>query len=256
MTYPVVFGMEFIDQVKAIPIPFTNTMCILEEGNTSIVPLSRQVCLQFKQLSVLQFSIGLRKGQPTFLATLKEGEETSSNLELPREISQVLDEFKDVMPTSLTKKLPPKREVDHKIELIPSASPPSTVPYQMAPPEIEELRKHLKDLLDVGYVKPSKTPCGALVLFQKKQDGTLRLCITYWVLDKVTIKNKYPVSLIDDLFDRLGDAWWFSKPTLQSGYYQVRIAEGDEPKMACVIRYGSFEFLFMPFGLINAPTTF
>ncbi|KAH7663392.1 Acid proteases protein [Dioscorea alata] len=127
--YPVVFGMEFMDQVKAIPIPFANTMCILEEGNASMVPLSREVSLRSKQLSTLQCSKGIKKGQPTFLATLKEEEGNSSNLELPREISQVLEEFKDVMPPSLPKKLPPKREVDHKIELIPGATPPSAVPY-------------------------------------------------------------------------------------------------------------------------------
>lgn len=253
--YPVVFGMEFMDQVKAIPIPFANTMCILEEGNTSMVPLSREVSFQSKQLSALQCTRGIKKGQPTFLATLKE-EEDSSNLELPMEISQVLEEFKDVMPPSLPKELPPKREVDHKIELVPGATPPSAVPYRMAPPELEELRRQLKELLDAGYIQPSKAPYGAPVLFQKKKDGTLRLCIDYRALNKITIKNKYPIPLIDDLFDRLGDARWFSKLDLRSGYYQVRIAEGDEPKTACVTRYGSFEFLVMPFGLTNAPATF
>ena len=94
------------------------------------------------------------------------------------------------------------------------------------------------------------------MLFQKKHDGSLRLCINYRALNKLTIKNKYPLPLIADSFDQLSKARYFTKLDLRSGYYQVKIAEGDEPKTTCVIRYGSFEFLVMPFGLTNAPTTF
>ncbi|KAK9004984.1 hypothetical protein V6N11_042434 [Hibiscus sabdariffa] len=126
----------------------------------------------------------------------------------------------------------------------------------MAPSELEELRCQLNELLDAGFIRPSKAPYGAPVLFQKKHDGSLRMCIDYWALNKLTMKNKYPIPLIADLFDQLGSARWFTKLDLRSGYYQVRIAEGDEPKTTCVTRYGSFEFLVMPFGLTNAPATF
>lgn len=129
-------------------------------------------------------------------------------------------------------------------------------PYRMAPPELEELRKQLKELLDAGFIRPSKTPFGAPVLFQRKHDGSLRMCIDYRALNKVTIKNKYPIPLVANLFDRLGKARYFSKLDLRSGYWQVRIADGDEQKTTCVTRYGSFEFLVMPFGLTNAPATF
>ncbi|KAE8687867.1 Detected protein of unknown function [Hibiscus syriacus] len=162
----------------------------------------------------------------------------------------------DVMPTELLKCLPPKSEVDHKIELVPNAEPPAKVPYRMAPPELEELRRQLKELLDAGYIRPSKAPFGAPVLFQKKHDGSLRMCINYRALNKLTVKNKYPIPLIADLFDQLGGARWFTKLDLRSGYYQVRIAKDDEPKITCVTRYGSYEFLVMPFGLTNAPATF
>ncbi|KAK5811041.1 hypothetical protein PVK06_026360 [Gossypium arboreum] len=126
----------------------------------------------------------------------------------------------------------------------------------MSPPELEELRKQLKELLDTGFIRPSKSPYGAPMLFQKKHDGSLRMCIDYRALNKITVRNRYPIPLIADLFDQLGSARWFTKLDLRSRYHQVWIAEGDEPKTAYVTRYGSYEFLVMPFGLTNAPATF
>ena len=119
----------------------------------------------------------------------------------------------------------------------------------MPPPELEELRRQLKELLDAGYIGSSKAPYDAPVLFQRKKDGSLRMCIDYRALNKVTIRNKYPIPLIADLFDQLGKARYFTKLDLRSGYYQVWIAEGDEAKKTCVTRYGSYEFLVMPLGL-------
>ena len=89
----------------------------------------------------------------------------------------------------------------HKIELVPNAQPPARAPYRMSPPELEELRKQLKELIDAGFIRPSKAPYGAPVLFQRKHDGSLRLCIDYRALNKLTVKNKYPIPLIADLFD-------------------------------------------------------
>uniref|UniRef100_A0A3Q7FJR0 Reverse transcriptase domain-containing protein n=1 Tax=Solanum lycopersicum TaxID=4081 RepID=A0A3Q7FJR0_SOLLC len=108
---------------------------------------------------------------------------------------------------------------------------------------LEKLRKQLKELLESGHIRPSKAPYGAPVLFQKKKDGSLRLCIDYRALNKVIIKNKYPIPLIAYLFDRLGQAKYFTKMDLRKGYYQVRIAEGDESKTASVTRYGAYEWL-------------
>ncbi|KAJ4729345.1 Retrotransposon protein, putative, Ty3-gypsy subclass, partial [Melia azedarach] len=176
--------------------------------------------------------------------------------DVPKEVDVVLKEFNDVMLEELPKRLPPRREVDHRIELEPGTKPPAMSPYRHAPLELQELKKQLQELLDAGYIRPSKAPFGTPVLFQKKKDGSLRMCIDYRALNKVTIKNKYPIPLIADLFDQLGRARYFSKLDLRSGYYQVRIAEGDEPKTTCVTRYGSYEFLVMPFGLTNAPATF
>lgn len=146
--------------------------------------------------------------------------------------------------------------MDHHIELKPGAKPPAGVPYRMAPPELEELHRQLRELLDAGYIQPSKALYGAPVLFQKKKDGFFCMCIDYRALNKMTVKNKYPMSLIAELFDQLGEARWFSKLDLWLGCYKVKIVEGDESKTACVTRYRSYEFHVMPFGLTNAPATF
>uniref|UniRef100_A0A1U7VVG0 Uncharacterized protein LOC104217768 n=1 Tax=Nicotiana sylvestris TaxID=4096 RepID=A0A1U7VVG0_NICSY len=158
------------------------------------------------QLSAMQIVKGFKRGEATFLAAVTEINEVKVDETLPPCVQQVLDENKDVMPEELPKCLPLRREVDHQIELIPGAKPPAMGPYRMAPPELEELRKQLKELLEAGHVRPSKAPFGAPVFFQKKQDGSLRLCIDYRALNKVTVKNKYPIPLIADLFDRLGQA--------------------------------------------------
>ncbi|RVW27175.1 Retrovirus-related Pol polyprotein from transposon 17.6 [Vitis vinifera] len=240
---------------QAVPLPFLRSMAILEEEKPCMVPTVTEGTLKTPMLSAMQVKKGLKREEVTYLATLKEEKDDGSG-EPIKEIEGVLDEFKDVMPPELPKRLPPRREEDHKIELEPGAKPPAMGPYRMAPPELEELRRQLKELLDAGFIQPSKAPYGAPVLFQKKHDGSLRMCIDYRALNKVTVKNKYPIPLIADLFDQLGRARYFTKLDLRSGYYQVRIAEGDEPKTTCVTRYGSYEFLVMPFGLTNAPATF
>ncbi len=167
-----------------------------------------------------------------------------------------MEEFLDVMPDELLEDLPPRRRVDHAIEVIPGVEPPAKAPYRMSHEELKELKVQLEELLAKGYIKPSKSPYGAPVLFVHKKDGTLRMCVDYRALNKATMKNRYPLPRIDDLFDRLLGAKVFSRINLRSRYYQIRIAEGDEEKTACRTRYGSYELLVMPFGLTNAPATF
>ena len=250
-----VIGMDFLRQVRVVPIPFLRSTAILEEEAPCMVPTITGSKAKTPMLSAMQLEKGLKKNEVTYLVALKEDPINPMRDPMPAEVKKELDEFKDVMPSELPKKLPPRREEDHKIELESGAKPLTMGPYRMAPLELEELRRQLKELLDAIFIQPSKAPYGAPVLFQKKHDGSLRMCIDYRAINKVTIKNKYPIPLIAHLFDQLGRARYFTKLDLRSGYYQVRIAEGDEPKTTCVTRYGSYEFLVMPFGLTNAPAT-
>jgi hypothetical protein len=164
-------------------------------------------------------------------------------------------EYGDVFPEEVSG-LPSRRDIDFSIELAPRVVPASRTPYRMSTPELVKLKLKLKQMMDKGYIRPRVSPWGALVLFVKNKDGTLILCIDYRQLNKVTIKNKYPLPRIDDLFNQLGGASIFSKIDLRSGYHQVRINGEDIHKTAFRTRYGNYEFAVVPFGLTNAPTTF
>ncbi|GJV78942.1 putative reverse transcriptase domain-containing protein [Tanacetum coccineum] len=168
---------------------------------------------------------------------------------------RVVRDFPEVFPDDLLG-LPLVREIEFRIDLIPGASPVVRSPYRLAPSEMLELSNQLKELQEKGFIRPSHSPWGAPVLFVKKKDGSMRMCIDYRELNKLTIKNRYPLPRIDDLFDQLQGACCFSKIDLRSGYHQLRVREEDIPKTAFRTRYGHFEFTVMPFGLTNAPAIF
>ena len=170
--------------------------------------------------------------------------------------TDVIAEYHDVFPDALPHGLPPSRDVDHRIELVPGSIPPSRPTYRQSASELAELKSQLAELIALGFIQPSKSPYGAPVLFVKKKDGTTRMCIDYRALNDITIKNAYPLPLVGELFDRLQGAKYFSKIDLRSGYHQIRVASEDVPKTAFRTRYGHFEFLVLPFGLTNAPATF
>ncbi|KAJ9562962.1 hypothetical protein OSB04_008122 [Centaurea solstitialis] len=167
----------------------------------------------------------------------------------------VVSEYPDVLMDDLPG-VPPERQVEFRIDLVPGAAPIAKAPYRLAPPEMQELSKQLEELLDKGFIRPSTSPWGAPILFVKKKDGSMRMCIDYRELNKLTVKNRYPLPRIDDLFDQLQGAAWFSKIDLRSGYHQLNVREEDVHKTAFRTRYGHFEFVVMPFGLTNAPAAF
>jgi hypothetical protein len=136
-------------------------------------------------------------------------------------LKRVLDEFSDVMPKKLPDDLPPRRQVDHAMEVMPGVVPPTKAPYQMSHEKLKELKVQLEELFAKGYVKPNKSPYGAPILFVHKKDGMLKMCVNYKALNKVTMKNQYPLPQIDDLFDQLSEAKMFNRIDLRSKYYQI-----------------------------------
>jgi hypothetical protein len=165
----------------------------------------------------------------------------------------VVNEFPDVFLEELPGMLP-DRDIEFVIELKPGTAPIYKTPLRIITPELAELKEHIKELLDKGFIRPSSSPRGAPMIFVLKKNGTQRLCVDYRVLNEVTVKNKYLLPRIDDLFDQLCGACVFSKIDLRSGYHQLRVRECDIPKTAFVSRYGLYEFMVLSFGLTNAPT--
>ncbi|KAK1607066.1 hypothetical protein QYE76_030739 [Lolium multiflorum] len=166
----------------------------------------------------------------------------------------VVNEFQDVFPKELPG-MPPDREIEFTIDLIPGTTPIAKAPYKMGPKELKELKEQLDDLEQKGFIQESISPWGSPVIFVDKRDGG-RMCGDYRNLNNVTIKNKYPLPRIQDLFDQVRGAGVFSKIDLRSGYHQIKIKKEDVPKTAFVSRYGHHEYLVVPFGLTNAPAIF
>ncbi|GJS95605.1 putative reverse transcriptase domain-containing protein [Tanacetum coccineum] len=205
---------------------------------------------------------------------LKNNKGNHSNQAGNDRVLQRFQDFPEVFPEDLSG-LPPTRQVEFQIDLVPGAAPVARAPYRLAPSKMKELSEQLKELSDKGFIRPSSSPWGAPVLFVKKKDGSFRMCIDYRELNKLTVKNRYPLPRIDDLFDQLQGSSVYSKidfpcgcgpppPApppplncpLRSGYHQLRVREEDIPKTAFRTRYGHYEFQVMPFGLTNAPAVF
>nr|GFC60613.1 putative reverse transcriptase domain-containing protein [Tanacetum cinerariifolium] len=191
------------------------------------------------------------RGSYLFVAQVIEKEPIERRLEdVP-----VICKFPDVFPEDLPG-LPPPRQVEFEIELVPGAAPVARVPYRLVPSKMKELAKQLQELSDKGFIRPSSSPWGAPVLFVKKKDGSFRMCIDYRELNKLIIKNHYPLPRIDDMFDQLQGSSVYSKIDLRSSYHQLRVREKDIPITAFRTRYGHYEFQVIPFRLTNAPVVF
>ncbi|KAJ8639842.1 hypothetical protein MRB53_016536 [Persea americana] len=173
----------------------------------------RNSCPRF--ISALKADRLVRSGCECYLAFITEDKRSQGVEEIP-----IVCEFPDIFPEEIPG-LPPVREIDFTIELLPGTAPISIAPYRMAPAELGELKIQLQELLDKSFIRPSISPWGAPVLFVKKKDGSMRMCIDYRKLNQATIKNKYPLPRIDELFDQLQGAAYFSKIDLRSGYHHI-----------------------------------
>ncbi|GJW80468.1 putative reverse transcriptase domain-containing protein [Tanacetum coccineum] len=197
----------------------------------------------------------IKKGCQFFVAqvTKKETEDTSEEKRL--EDVPIVQDFPEVFPEDLPR-LPPTRQVEFQIDLVPGNAPVARAPYRLAPSELKELSTQLQELSNKGFIRPSSLPWGAPVLFVKKKDGSFWMCIDYHELNKLIVKNRYPLLRIDNLFDRLQGSSVYSKIDLKFGYHQLRVRDEDIPKTVFRTHYGHYEFQVMHFGLTNAPAIF
>ncbi|GJW08412.1 putative reverse transcriptase domain-containing protein, partial [Tanacetum coccineum] len=256
-SFDVIVGMDWMAEHRAevvcyekyIRVPYKNDMLIIQGERSGIKSESR-----LEVISSIRTQKYIDQGCQVFLIQMTK-EEKAETPERRIEDVPIVRDFPEVFPEDLPG-LPPTRQVEFHIELIPGAAPVARAPYRLAPAEMKELAEQLKELSDKGFIRPSSSPWGAPILFVKKKDGSFRMCIDYRELNKLTVKNRYPLPRIDDLFDQLQGSSIYSKIDLRSGYHQLRVREEDIPKTAFRTRYGHYEFRVMPFGLTNAPAVF
>ncbi|MCO5573729.1 hypothetical protein L7F22_027503 [Adiantum nelumboides] len=191
------------------------------------------------------------------LSDVNKKQVNESGLQEDLELSKFLNQFQDVFIDNIPGELPPKQgDDDHAIELIPGSSPPNKPPYRVSQAQQEEIMRQVNELVEKGMVRPSSSPFCSVVLLVHKKDGTYCMCVDYIALNKITIKNRFHVPRIEDLFDKLQGSTYFSRIDLKSGYHQITIVNEDFLKTAFRTTFGLNEYLVMPFGLTNAPTTF
>lgn len=226
-------------------------------GQTSHLGISSMTLSDVQQMDVkdVEYSMLLHvrfKTSSDLELSVLTGETMHGDNAIPAEFAEFLDVFSKTSADAL----PEHTKYDHKIELEEGKIPPFGRLYNLSETELKALDTYLKENLNKGFIRTSNSPAGAPVLFVKKKDGSLRLCVDYRRLNNMTIKNRYPLPLIQESLDRLRDAKWYTKIDLRGAYNLIRIKEGDEWKTAFRTRYGLFEYTVMPFGLTNAPASF
>ncbi|GJX25873.1 putative reverse transcriptase domain-containing protein [Tanacetum coccineum] len=257
-SFDAIIGMDWLARYQAIIVCAEKIVRIPWGNETLIVHGDGSNQGHEARLHIISYSKTqeyMLKGCPVFLAhvTTKEVEDKSEKKRL--EDVPIVRDFPEVFPEDLSG-LPLTRQVEFQIDLIPGAAPVARAPYRLAPSEMKELSKQLKELSDKGFIRPSSSPWGAPVLFVKKKDGSFWMCIDYRELNKLMVKNRYPLPRIDNLFDQLQGSSVYSKIDLMSGYHQLRVREEDIPKTAFRTRYGHYKFQVMLFGLTTAPAVF
>ncbi|KAJ0458542.1 putative nucleotidyltransferase, Ribonuclease H [Helianthus annuus] len=245
--FDIVLGMDWLVANHARILCDKNSVEIRTPTGEVVLITGDRPRKPMKFISVMKLASYSRKQEMVYMILVIINTKGKELQDIP-----TVSEYPDVFPEELPG-LPPDREVEFRIHLIPGTTPIDKAPYRLAPTEMLELKKQLDELLSKGFIQPSSSPWGAPVLFVKKKDGSMRMCIDYRELNKVTIKNRYQLPRIDDLFDQLQGARYFSKIDLRSGYHQLKVQEEDIPKTAFRTRYGHYEFTVMPFGLTNAP---
>ncbi|GJU08780.1 putative reverse transcriptase domain-containing protein [Tanacetum coccineum] len=253
--FDVIIGMDWLVKRDTV-IVCGEKVVRIPHGNKILIVESDKDVSRLKVISCIKTRKYVERGCHLFLAHVTENKSKEKRMEdVP-----VIRNFPKVFPEELPG-LPPPRQVEFRIHLVPGAAPVARAPvarapYRLAPSEMKVLSVQLQKLLEKGFIRPSSSPWGAPVLFVKNKDGSFRMCIDYCELNKLTVKNRYPLLRIDDLFDQLQGSSVYSKIDLRLGYHQLRIKEDDISITAFRTRYGHFEFQVMPFGLTNVPAVF
>nr|GEV25448.1 putative reverse transcriptase domain-containing protein [Tanacetum cinerariifolium] len=257
-SFDVIIGMDWLRRChavivcdeKLVRIPYGNETLIFRGTESNDGRESRLTIISCSKAQEY-----MAKGCQIFSAQISAKKEEDKSKEKQLKDVPIVRDFPEVFPEDLPG-LPPARPVEFQIDLIPGAAPVARASYRLALSEMKDLSQQLQEISDKGFIRPSYSPWGDPVLYVKKNDGLFRMCIDYRKLNKLTVKNRYPLSSIDDLFYPLQGSSVYSKIDLRSGYHKMRVREQDVPKTAFETRYGHYEFQVMPFGLTNAPAVF
>ena len=257
--FDLLLGQSWLLRHKAILNYGTMTVTLFKGEKRHVIRLEKppkKGPTKPRPLSAKKFIAALRQTGKMLVCHVKEVFEVSATETGHPHVSTIRTEFGDVIRTDLPDDLPPPRKTHEVIPQIPGTNTPYRPCTRLSPREKQECHDQVFEFVRTGRVRPSTSPYGAPVLFVVKKDGSLRMCVDYRGLNKVTIRNKYPLPRIDDLLDSLGSASVFSTLDLKSGYHQIRLHESDIPKTAFNTPFGHFEYTVMPFGLTNAPPVF
>jgi hypothetical protein len=252
--YDIVLGGDWL--LTHSPVKFdyvTRKLKIRLEGKTKIELPDNSLHKGVQLMSMDKLEKTLSKGATGYLLFPLTAVDKSVPSTHP-EIAALLQEFSDVFEEPTT--LPPERQCDHTIPLKECSTPPNIRPYRVPHKQKAEMEAQIKQLLEASIIQPSQSPYASPAILVRKRDGTWRLCIDFRKLNLHTIKNKFPIPVIEDLLDELHGARYFSKLDLRAGYHQIRMNKQDIHKTAFRTYFGHFEYLVMPFGLTNAPATF
>ncbi|CAN6212014.1 unnamed protein product [Urochloa humidicola] len=253
--YDMILGMDWLEQHSPMWVHWRRKKMRFTYKGKRITLAGVKDCTSSCHKIKLKKLKGLcKKGGIAQVVQLSSLKAETTEAPIPDQIQNIIEQNEELFHTP--SELPPQRSFDHHIPLIPGVKPVNVKPYRYSPTQKDEIERQIKEMLLNGIIQPSSSPFSSPVLLVKKKDGTWRFCIDYRQLNSITIKNKYPLPIVDELLDELKGAAWFTKLDMRSGYHQIRVVPEDVQKTAFKTHHGHWEFKVMPFGLTNAPATF